>query len=81
MNTRQYNKLSDLEKELFGDLYKPNKRQTYTLKFTHRQLELLMYACDLSISDRRQKDANTLYTIMEKVEKLNIDNLSTEGID
>ncbi len=81
MNKTEYNKLSDFEKKIFSDLYKPNKKQTYNLKFTHRQLELIMYACELAIDGRKTKDQNTLSSIQNKIDKLNIDNFSTLGID
>ena len=73
MNKTEYNKLSDFEKESFSDLYKPNKRQTYNLKLTHRQLELIYYACELSREGRIAKNQATLDSVQRKIEKLNIE--------
>jgi hypothetical protein len=51
-----------------------NKRKKHTLKLTQRQLELIKFACDLSLCDRTSKDQHTLSSVLWKIRDLELPN-------
>ena len=51
-----------------------SKRKKQTLKFTQRQLELINYACELTLCDRTRKDQLTLSSVLWKIRDLELPN-------
>jgi hypothetical protein len=51
-----------------------SKRKRHTLKFTQRQLELMQYACELTLDGRTSKDQLTLSSIVWKIQDLELPN-------
>ena len=51
-----------------------SKRKKHTLKLTQRQLELIRYACELSLCDRTSKDQDTLKSVLWKIQDLELPN-------
>tara|TARA_A100000172_G_scaffold4375_1_gene2639 strand:+ start:1004 stop:1246 length:243 start_codon:yes stop_codon:yes gene_type:complete len=72
MKKTEYQNLTPIGKQIFSELYKPNKRDRYKISFTQRQLELMSFACELAIEDRKLNDEKTLVSILQKIDNLKI---------
>jgi hypothetical protein len=55
-----------------------NKRKKHILKFTQRQLELIVYACELAQCDRTRKDQLTLSSVYWKINNLQLPNFDNQ---